>query len=379
MKIDQFSIDNNRFTFSKREIVEPEEASFILLFTSRTHLEKPDWLAAIHETYAGVPVVSCSTSGEIYEADILDDSVSAIAVQLEKTPTRIVLAHLQDFKNSFEAGKYLAEKLNQPDLKHVFITSDGWLVNGTDLLDGMYSVLQDQVTISGGMAGDGANFAQTLVGLNDDIQSGNIAAIGFYGDKIKFGFGSHGGWDEYGLNMKVTRATGRVIYELDGKPALDLYKLHLGDDANGLPGTALLYPVAVTLGDHRDAVVRTVHYVDELNKSIVLGGDVSEGSSMRFMRAEFDDLMKGVEEAAVQTSEMIQSPIELAIVVSCIGRKLLFGQTIQKEIDLTKDHIGNQAVLVGFYSYGEICPVKKEFAQLNHQMLTITAISEILH
>nr|WP_255695672.1 FIST C-terminal domain-containing protein [Rhodohalobacter sp. 614A] len=158
-----------------------------------------------------------------------------------------------------------------------------------------------------------------------------------------------------------------------------MYKLHLGDDANGLPGTALLYPVAVTFGDHRDAVVRTVHYVDELNKSIVLGGDVSEGSSMRFMRAEFDDLMKGVEEAAVQASEMIQSPIELAIVVSCIGRKLLFGQTIQKEIDLTKDHIGNQAVLVGFYSYGEICPVKKEFAQLNHQMLTITAISEILH
>src|SRR5438876_246695 len=70
-------------------------------------------------------------------------------------------------------------------------------------------------------------------------------AIGFYGDNVRVTHGSKGGWDIFGPERRVTKSSGNVLYELDGKPALKLYKDYLGERAKGLPATALLFPLAV--------------------------------------------------------------------------------------------------------------------------------------
>ncbi|MEQ9308581.1 MAG: FIST N-terminal domain-containing protein [Balneolaceae bacterium] len=375
MKVDHFILQGNQFTYSKKEITRIEPISFILTFTTRTILENPNSLDEIRKIYPGVPIVSCSTSGEIYEAEVLDNSITGVAIQLEKTSFEIEKVNVKDFSNSHEAGVKLANKLSSKNLKHLFILSDGWIVSGPELIEGLYSKIDKEVSISGGMAGDGANFSKTVVGLDTDIKSGNICAIALYGDHIQIGFGSHGGWDEIGSEMEITRANGRVVYELDHKPALDLYKSHLGNDVLGLPGTALLYPVSISYGKQSEVFVRTVHNIDEKSKSIILGAEINEGETLSFMRAEFDDPFEGVVNASLSALENVSEP-QLAIIISCIGRKLLFGQSIQTEIDIIKEGLGNSPTLIGFYSYGEICPTKKTFAQLNHQMITITTLSE---
>ena len=122
--------------------------------------------------------------------------------------------------------------------------------------------------------------------------------------------------------------------------------------------------------------MRTVFNTDEFNQSITLGESTPEGARLQFMRARFDDLLKGVEVAAKNALNDLGQKPEMALMVSCIGRKLLFNQQIDQEIEETHQVLGNQTPIGGFYSYGEICPKEKDLAALHHQMLTLTLFSE---
>ncbi|OEK04039.1 FIST signal transduction protein [Roseivirga misakiensis] len=376
MIVDQFLVAGNQISYSQKNITGNEQVSFVLVFTSRGNLESADWLPAVEEGYPGTEVISCSTSGEVYFSELTHEAITGMAVSLEKTPFAIHSAKLANKDKSFALGKNLAGKFSKNDLKHVLLFGDGWLVNGSDLVQGMYANLNKDVSISGGLAGDGANFSKTLVGLNDDIDQSMAVAIGFYGDALKVGFGAHGGWSELGETYEITKTEGREILELGELSPLPLYKQFLGDDADGLPGSALLYPVAVWLPGAEDHVVRTVFNTDEFNQSITLGEPTPVGAKLQFMRARFDDLLAGVRGAANEALSNLGKTPEMALMVSCIGRKLLFNQHIDQEIEQTRQVLGSQTPISGFYSYGEICPVEKDLAALHHQMLTLTLFTE---
>ena len=377
MQVDQFIVAANQISYSQKNITSPEQVSFILVFTSRSNMESAEWLKVVQKQYPEADVISCSTSGEVYFSELTHEAITGMAVSLEKTHFAIHSAKLAEQEGSFELGKSLANQFSTKDLKHVLLFGDGWLVNGSDLVQGMYASLGKEVSISGGLAGDGANFSKTLVGLNDDIDQRMAVAIGFYGDALKVGFGGHGGWSELGEAYEVTESEGREILKLGNEHSLPLYKQFLGDDADGLPGSALLYPVAVWLPGAEDYVVRTVFNTDEFDQSITLGEPTPQGARLQFMRARFDDLLNGVKGAAEEALTHLGEQPEMALMVSCIGRKLLFNQQIDQEIEETHQILGPQTPIGGFYSYGEICPVQKDLAALHHQMLTLTVFAEV--
>ena len=73
-----------------------------------------------------------------------------------------------------------------------------------------------------------------------------VRGYGFYGNAIRVGHGSAGGWDQFGPRRKVSESIANVLFELDGQPALDLYERYLGPgDSEGLPSSALLFPIQV--------------------------------------------------------------------------------------------------------------------------------------
>ncbi|MFY0593535.1 FIST signal transduction protein [Roseivirga sp.] len=376
MNIDQFLIEENEISYSQQNITTEHEVSFVLIFASRNKLESATWLESVQKQYPETDIISCSTSGEIYLSELKEETVTGIAISFSKTATEVHAKSLTRKDQSKALGRELASAFSKPNLKHILVFGDGWLVNGSDLVRGMYEVLDTGVSISGGLAGDGANFSKTLVGLNEQIDQRMAVAIGLYGDHINIGFGSHGGWSEFGESFTVSESSGREILKLEDKRPFDLYEQFLGDDADGLPGTALLYPVAVWLPNAEDYVVRTVFNIDEVKGSITLGEAVSVGTKLQFMRARFDDLLLGVKTAAEEANRNLIKPPELALMVSCIGRKLLFNQRIEEEIKATHDILGEKTCISGFYSYGEICPVKKDLAALHHQMLTLTVFAE---
>ncbi|PWL28335.1 FIST N-terminal domain-containing protein [uncultured Roseivirga sp.] len=376
MKVDQFLFKEDEFKYSHENIEDKNSVSFVLVFAPRQEMESQGWLKGISEKYPQADIVSCSSSGEVYLSEVLDNSVTGMAVALQKSSVEIHSMKLEDGDSSKALGERLSAGFTSTDLRHVLVFSDGWLINGVELLEGMYRALGRDVLISGGLAGDGANFSKTLVGLNGEIDEGQVVAIGFYGQQIEIGFGSHGGWDVFGDSHIVTATEGRVIKAMDGKSPLSLYKQFMGDDADGLPGAALLYPLSVVIPESESPLVRTVYSIDEVLGHLIIGQEIPVGTEVRFMKAEFDDLLNGSSQAVQKALSTLNGVPEFCLVISCIGRKLLFDRKIEEEIASTQSVLGSEVPIGGFYSYGEICPAKRGLAELHHQMLAVTLIRE---
>lgn len=351
----------------------------VLAFGSTEALDSHDVLSHLRSRYPDAQILLGSTAGEICGTRVCDDSIVATAIEFESARVAARFVRISEFANSHEAGAALAGELAAEELRHVLVVSDGLLVNGTTLVRGLTEALPPGVTLTGGLAGDGSRFERTLVGLNERPTGGVIAAIGFYGQNLRIGFGSLGGWDPFGPERIVTRAEGNVLYELDGESALDLYKRYLGEYAKDLPASALLFPLSVRTGDGHDEVVRTVLGIDDRRRTMTFAGDIPEGSAARFMKANVNRLMDGATGAAETTYAGIgRNTPDLALLISCVGRKLVLKQRTEEELDCVRDVFGSGCVLAGFYSYGEISPFTPDArCELHNQTMTITALSEV--
>ena len=355
-----------------------DSANLVLAFGGTSQLRDPERFADIKASYPNAHIMGCSTAGEIFGTSVCDDSLVATAVEFEQTGLQVAQVRISEVKNSREAGTRLARALPQDGLIHVFVISDGLKINGSELVAGMREHLPEKVAITGGLSGDGARFEQTWVCLDDAPEEGIIAALGFYGTHLKVGYGSLGGWDTFGPERLVTRSEGNVLYELDGQSALKLYKTYLGEHASGLPATGLLFPLSVRASDQQSGVVRTILGIDEKKQSMTFAGDIPQGAYARLMRANFERLIDGARGAAVASYEAVGSSTpDLALLISCVGRKLVLKQRIDEEVESVREVLGEGTVLAGFYSYGEISPFTPSAkCELHNQTMTITTFSE---
>lgn len=356
-----------------------DSANTLLLFfgAPETDVVAPQ-LKALNKTFPQAVVVGCSSAGEIFEDDVYDKSISLAVSQFEHTKIKLATVDISDNKSSVNAGEEIAQQLSADDLRSVIVLSDGLSVNGTKLINSLSSALPANVVITGGLAGDGDRFEKTWVWTDGDLHANKICAIGFYGEHIGIGHGSRGGWDMLGQERKVTRSEENVLYELDGRPALELYKEYLGDRADGLPATGLLFPLAISNDDEDNSItVRTILAVSEENNSITFAGDIPQGGNVRLMRANFDRLIDGAADAsdAVDTSSYREGPL-LGISISCVGRRLVLGPRTDEEIDAALSGMPDGAKQIGFYSYGEISPLANGRCDLHNQTMTLTLIWE---
>jgi hypothetical protein len=357
------------------------KADLILYFGSREGLADGARYGELRDVFPAACVVGCTTGGQIQDDDIVDDEISGVALRFEATDIKVACETVSSADDSRACGRALGEKLQSSDLAGVFVLSDGLHVNGSELVAGIMEKVGHHVSVTGGLAGDGAKFEETLVGADCPPRSHAVAAIGFYGNAIRIGHGSAGGWDVFGPRRRITRSKGNVLFELDGEPALDLYERYLGDEAKGLPGTALLFPLQVNDPRHPEhQVVRTVLSIDRNARSMTFAGDVPEGWVAQLMRGNFTRLAEGAAEAARQAREGLadaQNRNGVAVLVSCIGRRLLMGQRTTEEIEAASAELGAHLPRLGFYSYGEISPhAASGICELHNQTMTVTTITE---
>jgi len=355
--------------------------TLVLGFGAKNILSGDDIYMKLKQQYPAANIVTCSTSGEIYDDTVSDDTVSVMAVEFEKTTVRTISININEVADSFAAGEKVFSLLKTEELAYVMIISDGGLVNGSELVRGIEQVNEKNIPVTGGLAGDAANFNYTVVGCNEKPAKGNIVGIGFYGDQLKIGHSSLGGWEIFGPEKKVTRSVSNVLFEIDDKSALELYKQYLGKYANELPGSALLFPLYVRPEGAKEGVVRTILSIDNDARSMTFAGDIPEGSLVRFMKANFDKLIDAATLAAVNSITQFQDAVKakpkLALLISCVGRKLILGKRIDEEVEAIKEIFGENTLLSGFYSYGEISPLKANArCELHNQTMTITTFNE---
>ena len=318
-----------------------------------------------------------STAGEILDCNIDDDTLTVAVARFATTRLRTVTHTFQRTEESHDAASAIARHLDAEDLRGILIFADGLHVNGSELARGFSSALPEGIVVTGGLAGDGSRFQDTWVLGELAPRSHAIVAIGFYGPDIGLAHGSGGGWDILGVERRVTRANGNVLFELDGQPALPLYRKYLGERANELPASGLLFPLAIhSEGEHGGVTVRTILGIDETCESITFAGDIPEGATVQLMRANFERLIDGAARAAEHCHASHPDGPLLALAISCVGRRLVLKERCEEELDVVLDALPATTRMVGFYSYGELSPLSGSCCDLHNQTMTLTLLWE---
>mgnify|MGYP003334885106 FL=1 len=376
MITDQIIFRGNQWEGFDKLKLQASEYQLLLVFAQKSLLADPAIFKKLRENFTAAQIVSASTAGEIIGEESIEDAVLAIAIKMEKTPFKIVNDNIAAHKNSYDLGLSLAKSLKKDELSYVMILSDGHIVNGSDLLDGIKSHLGEQLPMSGGMAGDGNLFSSTLVGFEGGIKNGNVVLIGFYGEALEVCIDVQRGFNYFGPERIVTKSDKNILYDIDAAKALDLYKKYLGEYVDELPGSALLFPVAI-LNDNDEPLVRTILSINEEDGSMVFAGNMPEGVTIRFMRSNLDQLINRAEEASKRVTDCVDDP-DLLLVMNCVGRKIILGERRSEEIKALSKSLKGDTIIAGFYTYGEFSSWEKpeKTCDLHNQTVVVTAIKE---
>jgi hypothetical protein len=349
----------------------------VLVFGNRYLLEDEAVINNVREEFSYEHIVFGSTSGDIQDGNLQDNSISVTAMELENSTFVIARENISHFNlESNLLGEALLEKLPKEKLKHLFVLSDGML-DGSKLIEGLENNLSNTIAITGGLCGDDARFEKTLSSYKENPKTGEVILIGLYGETLEVTYASAGGWFSYGPERKITKSKDNIVFEIDDKPALDLYKNHLAHRAIGLPSASLSFPLSITYDGKKQPVVRTILGVDESQRSLILAGDAPENSKVQLMMASVDAMIDGAQYATELAMKNRVKTADVAILVSCIGRKLVMNQRVGEETEYIKETLDSSTATTGFYSYGQIAPFNgNDFTDLHNQTMTVTLISE---
>ncbi len=353
------------------------ENSVVLIFADSdvALIEKP--LKEVSDAYPKAVLMGASGAGMIIDDMIGDGILSAMVIQFEKTRVQLHYQEVKESQDSLEAGYKLAESFDKEGLKSLFVLSDGLHVNGSKLAEGMGTVLGGEVVITGGLAGDGDSFEKTWILVDRVPREHYICALGLYGEAIEIGYGTGGGWQQIGPLRTITKSKENTLYEIDQKPALGIYKEYLGERAQYLPASGLLFPIKL-IGEDGNSKIRTVLAINEEDQSITFAGDLPEGSTISLTTSNFSSLVEGASYAAgmIDTEKFDTIPSKVSIAISCVGRKLVMKQRTEDELEAVKETLGEDTRQIGFYSYGEISPANFGKCDLHNQTMTLTVLGE---
>ena len=382
MLIKQESVDSKKALKDLPSISPLSSANLVLVFGSVKRFAEGKIQSFLKARYPSAQIVGCTTSGEINPNGVFDDSIQITAIQWEKTVQRVAQTKMTGMLSSFEAAAGLAKQLKSDQLRTVLVISDGLNTNGSELLKGFQSILGD-IPIVGGLAGDGGAFVKTLQLYNDTVSDNLMIAVGLYGPALITASGALGGWKPYGPPRTVTKSSKNVVFEMDGKPALPLYRMYIGEAfSRGLPGSGLKFPLAVIEEGKRDIEkIRTLLAINVKDNSLTFAGNVDEGEIVRLCQTNHERLVDGAGAAANLVMSGLgdnkTNQTGLALCVSCVGRKGVMAELVGDEVKLVQQILGAQTTVTGFYSYGELAPrPNTNDSVLHNQTMTIGYLSE---
>lgn len=361
-------------------VPEADKYQLVLVFGDRFLLQKEDITSPLAEYFINAKIVAASSAGEILQNEQFTDGAVAIAIHFEKTNIHICQRNLSSFTSSSGLGITLANELPKENLKYAMLLADGNKINGTELVSAITGKLGNNVLITGGMAGDNDRFTQTFLGVDGTLEEGNVVLIGFYGDSIEINSSIRGGWEAFGPERIITFSDKNILYEIDQTPSLAFYKKYLGKYAAELPASALLFPLALYEKDNGEPIVRTILSINEEEQSMTFAGNVPQGSMVRLMKANVNNLVKAADTAAKEVLESSnEAAPDLALVIGCIGRKMIMGHFGEEETEAIASNFNEQTKIIGFLSYGEIAPTHPNtVCRLHNQSIIITTFRELI-
>lgn len=333
----------------------------------------------------GVPVVGCTTDGEISSQGLSINSVVVMA--LASDTIRLQSTYVERLSNdSYDAGFQIGKSFQGSGIPYIQVFSDGLCGNADKIIQGIKAHMGEDIKIAGGTAGDGGDFKRTYQYFGNRVLTDSIVAVAFQG-QFGLGTGTACGWFPVGIAKKVTRSVGNVVYELDGQPALQAYERFLGKHAERLPAVGVEYPLGLLNNDSETEeegyfLCRATMGVDRQAGAIIFAGDVPEGSLVKMTIGNDGDIILAARKAARSAMEklLIKSPDlkpRVIFLYSCMARKIVLGTRTDEEIVAVKEAIGGDVPIIGFYTYGEYAPIGEcEHSCFHNETATLTVIGD---
>lgn len=374
MKIDKLHFENLHWIVEDINECDSNAVDIVFVFGDLETVKNHNHNDLLKKIYPNAHIVGTSTAGNILDDGLSEYSAVATAISFDKAKVA-VNSSVMHSDSLEEDAKALIENLDQDGLKHVFVLVQGLKIDASELVKGFNA--DKNVTITGGVSADSLKFEDTYVFCNESTDINMAVAVGFYGESLHIGIGCKAGWKEFGAQRVVTRSDGNVVYEIDNKPALELYERYLGEYIKDLPASGLLFPLSIKTDEsEKNEVIRVMMGINEDN-SIIYAGDVPQGSIVRLMKTNIDNLIDGAALSA-NSIKPYNHKRSLSFAVSCSGRLSVLKQLADEEVEVMQDILTEKSQLIGFYSYGEIAPFSNDLlnCKLHNQTMTLTTIFE---
>jgi hypothetical protein len=366
------------------DIVKP---GFVFMFATVGY-DQHSLLRTVRENTGGAPLSGCSAEGTIGGDDADESNFSVVVMVISSEKLRWRNGLVTGLSGDPRAvGQRVAQSLSSDlgaDAVGLFVFPDGTTVNFDRLFAGLEMNLPSDrfLPIWGGGAGDNLALVQTYQYCDDEITSDGVAYALLSGEaKASWDIGI--GYIPIGSERTVTRSKGNVIYEIDGKPALEVLQEYM-------PGRALAedwrrYAISCVLclrapsymKDEDEYIVRTILSVDETEGSATVQTEVPEGTSVWMSSRDQEKVTVGLDRVADRIKEELgDNQPNLVFHFDCCSRgKLMFRD--QEKLRILKQFrqaVGPEVPWAGFHTYGEIGPVGRHNCYHN-QTAVVLALS----
>jgi len=338
------------------------KTNLIIVFSTVAYDQKK-MLEGVRSVSKEIPLVGCSDSGEITAEGPVSKHVAVTALTSDTIKFLIGIGKGTD-KDSHKAGAMAAKEVKKKAKKDpslFMMLLDGLAENGAAAVRGVQEVLGKNFLIIGGSSGDDFLFKKTYEYYNDQVLSNCVIGIGLSG-KFSFGLGVRHGWEPIGLPMKVTKAKGGKLIEINNRPALSIYEDYFGKKAEELikepiARMAYTYPLGMSVEGSPELLIRAVVIANKKGE-ITCAAEIPQGSEIRLMLGDSEKAIQAAKEAAENAlSQLKGAKPKVIFVFDCMARCKLLGPRIGEEIVAIQNVLGKEVPLIGFYTYGEQAPL----------------------
>lgn len=360
--------------------IEGSDPRLLVVFASSRY-ELAPLLAAINQRSGGVPLIGCSTAGEIASSGPGDAGVVITAIGGDGFGAHVAAAEGASTRLR-EAGAEAARCIDGLDghrHRTLMILSDGLAGDQQEVVRGAYSVVGAGTPLVGGCAGDDMRMERTYQLFGDQVLSDAVVAAAI-SSEAPLGIGVRHGWRRIGDPMLITLSSNNRVCEIDGEPALDVYldRLDVPEPARSDPVEftrfAATHPLGLASrrGEHH---VRYIGEGDFETRALVCIAEVPQGALAWLMEGDAESVLEATDAARDAAVEGLEGRRPLGMIAfDCIARRGVLGdEGIGREIDrITAD--GDDTPVAGFYTYGEIARTHG-VSGFHNQTLVLLAVS----
>jgi diguanylate cyclase (GGDEF)-like protein/PAS domain S-box-containing protein len=317
--------------------------------------------ALIKEKLPQADIIGTTTAGEIENGKMFDETIQISFSLFESTTIKSKLFNLSE---PFDIED-ITNSLVVENTKALIIFSDGLKSNAEELLNKL-TLSNPNILIAGGRAADFIKFEKTFVFNATQSTENGFVIASLSGDSLIVNSDYMLNWNQIGKEMRVTKAEGNVVYEVDNIKIQALYRKYLGSDiSDNLPSAGTEFPLLTIRNGIK--VARSPIAILE-DGSLLFGGNLKVGEKVMFAYGNLNDIQNSIYDNSKKFSKL---PIESIFIYSCSARKTLMGRELEAELQM----LNSLAPTVGYFTYGEYFHSSKINEVLNITT-TFLALSE---